>query len=148
MCIRDRVSTQKKSQATMPVACWARNSFHEGPSRRGAGGKPCRRSSEQIAVAETETPSFRSRRQDPVPTLKPWATTSGEHTELMAQDQQLNVASNMITIATHSQQTQKLAEGEVDKRQQHRNSRAGGLGSLDSSQCSRRRETAQKSIAP
>src|SRR5680860_54240 len=47
-------------RATMPVACWARNSCHEGPSRRGAGGKPCRRSSEQIAVAETETPSFLS----------------------------------------------------------------------------------------
>jgi len=68
--------------------------------------------------------------EDPIATLKRQAMASGEHTELMAQDQQLNVASNMITIATHSQQTQKLAEGEVEKREQHRNSRAGGWGAL------------------
>jgi hypothetical protein len=32
--------------------------------------------------------------------------TSSEHAQLMAQDQQLNVAGNMITITTPGEQTQ------------------------------------------
>jgi hypothetical protein len=36
------------------------------------------------------------REQDPVPTLKRHASTSGEHAQLMAQDQQFNIASNII----------------------------------------------------
>jgi len=50
----------KKSQAMMPAACWVRNSLQEGPSRRGAGGKPWRRSTAQMPVAEMQTPSFLS----------------------------------------------------------------------------------------
>ena len=38
------VSTVKKSQATIPAACWRRNACQEVPVRRGAGSSPCRRS--------------------------------------------------------------------------------------------------------
>jgi hypothetical protein len=41
----------------------------------------------------------------------------------MAQDQDLNIVSNIFTIVTCGQQTQKPADGEVEKRQQHRHSR-------------------------
>lgn len=53
-----RSSQEKKSQATIPAACSERNSLQEGPSRRGAGRSPWRRSSEQMAVAEMGMPSF------------------------------------------------------------------------------------------
>ena len=39
---RNTVSTQKKSQATMPLAWAARNCDQVGPDRRGAGLIPCR----------------------------------------------------------------------------------------------------------
>ena len=48
----------------------------------------------------------------------------------MAQDQQLNIAGNMITIITRSEQTKEAADGQVEKREQHRHSRAGGWGAL------------------
>jgi hypothetical protein len=40
----------------------------------------------------------------------------------MAKDQDLDLASGVIAIPC-SQQTQKLANGKVEKREQHRNSR-------------------------
>jgi hypothetical protein len=51
------VSTVKKSQATIPAACWRRNARHDVAVRRGAGSSRWRRSVVRIAVAETCTPS-------------------------------------------------------------------------------------------
>ena len=51
------VSTVKKSQATMPAACWRRNARHVMAFGRGAGSSLWRRSVVPIAVAETCTPS-------------------------------------------------------------------------------------------
>ena len=51
------VSTVKKSQATIPAACWRRNARQVVVARRGAGSSPWRRSVVRIAVAETRTPS-------------------------------------------------------------------------------------------
>jgi hypothetical protein len=51
------VSTVKKSQATIPAACWRRNARQVGVVGRGAGSSPCRRSIVRIVVAEIETPS-------------------------------------------------------------------------------------------
>jgi len=54
------VSTVNKSQATIPSACARRNCVQLGPLRRGAGPRPCRRSSALIVVAPTRMPSLRS----------------------------------------------------------------------------------------
>jgi hypothetical protein len=54
------VSTVKKSTAKIPWAWVRRNSLHDGPLRRGAGPRPCRRRTVRIAVADTRTPSFSS----------------------------------------------------------------------------------------
>ncbi len=54
------VSTVKKSHATIPSAWARRNCVQLGPVRRGAGPRPCRRSSVLIVVAPTRTPSLRS----------------------------------------------------------------------------------------
>jgi hypothetical protein len=51
------VSTVKKSQATIPAACWRRNACQVVEARRGAGSSPWRRSVVRIAVAETCMPS-------------------------------------------------------------------------------------------
>ena len=50
-------STVKKSQATIPLACWRRNARQVVVARRGAGSSPWRRSVVRIAVAETRMPS-------------------------------------------------------------------------------------------
>ena len=50
------VSTVKKSQATIPAACWRRNARQVMAARRGAGSSPWRRRVVQITVAETRTP--------------------------------------------------------------------------------------------
>src|SRR5215213_4889252 len=50
------VSTVKKSQATIPAACWRRNARQVVVVGRGAGSSPWRRSVVRIVVAETETP--------------------------------------------------------------------------------------------
>ena len=47
------VSTVKKSQATIPAACWRRNARQVVVVGRGAGSSPWRRSVVRIAVAET-----------------------------------------------------------------------------------------------
>src|ERR1019366_9306699 len=52
------VSTWKKSVATMPLAPSERNWVQVGPSRRGAGGSPWRRSTVATLVFDTVTPSF------------------------------------------------------------------------------------------
>jgi hypothetical protein len=49
------VSTVKKSQATIPAACWRRNA-RQVVGRRGAGSSPWRRSVVRIAVAQTRIP--------------------------------------------------------------------------------------------
>jgi hypothetical protein len=54
------VSTVKKSQATIPEACWRRNAGQEVAIRRGAGSSPWRRSVMRIAVAETRMPRCNS----------------------------------------------------------------------------------------
>jgi len=54
------VSTVKKSQATIPAACWRRNARQVVVVRRGAGSSPCRRNIVRIVVAETETPRWSS----------------------------------------------------------------------------------------
>jgi len=52
------VSTVKKSHATIPAACWRRNTRHVPlPARRGAGSRPWRRSVAWIAVADAAMPS-------------------------------------------------------------------------------------------
>jgi len=58
----------------------------------------------------------RRREQDPIPTLKRQATTSGEHEQLVAQDQDLDIACRIMGIAGGSQKPQKPAEGKVEKR--------------------------------
>jgi hypothetical protein len=50
------VSTVKKSQATIPAACWRRNADQVLLDRRGAESSPWRRSVIRIAVAEMRTP--------------------------------------------------------------------------------------------
>jgi hypothetical protein len=54
------VSTVKKSTARIPRAWDLRNSLQDRPLRRGAGPRPQRRRIVRIAVADTQTPSFRS----------------------------------------------------------------------------------------
>ena len=54
--LRNTVSTVKKSQATMALACEARNWRQVGSSRRGAGPRPARRRMVRIVVAETTIP--------------------------------------------------------------------------------------------
>jgi hypothetical protein len=51
------VSTVKKSQATIPAACWRRKARHDVAVRRGAGSIRWRCSVVRIAVAETRVPS-------------------------------------------------------------------------------------------
>ena len=51
------VSTVKKSQATIPAACWRRNARHVVVVGRGAGSSAWRRRVVRMAVAETRTPS-------------------------------------------------------------------------------------------
>jgi transposase-like protein len=46
----------RRSQATIPAACWRRNALQVTSARRGAGLSPWRRSVARIAVAETRTP--------------------------------------------------------------------------------------------
>ena len=50
----------KKSVAKIPFAWARRNSDQLGPTRRGAGGSPLRRSTVATVVLETATPSLRS----------------------------------------------------------------------------------------
>jgi hypothetical protein len=54
------VSTVKKSQARIPVACDRRNCDHVGLAGRGAGSRPWRSRMVRIVVAETRSPSFSS----------------------------------------------------------------------------------------
>jgi hypothetical protein len=53
----ERVDVEK-SVATMPLAWAERNWAQVGPSRRGAGGRPWRRSTVPTLVFDTHTPSF------------------------------------------------------------------------------------------
>src|ERR1035437_2144096 len=55
---KEDLSTWKKSVATMPLAPSERNSLQVGPSRRGAGGSPWRRSTVATLVFDTVTPSL------------------------------------------------------------------------------------------
>jgi hypothetical protein len=50
------VSTVKKSQATIPAACWRRTDRKVVSTRRGEGSNPCRRSIVRMVVAETLMP--------------------------------------------------------------------------------------------
>jgi hypothetical protein len=58
--LRRIVSTVNKSHATIPSAWARRNCVQVGPVRRGAGPRPCRRSSVLIVVAPTRIPSLRN----------------------------------------------------------------------------------------
>jgi hypothetical protein len=58
--LRRIVATVNKSHATIPSARARRNCAQVGPSRRGAGPRPCRRSSVLMVVAPTRMPSLRS----------------------------------------------------------------------------------------
>jgi hypothetical protein len=53
-----RVSTVKKSQATMLAACARRDSRELGPVRLVAGPRPVRASKRRTVLGETEKPSF------------------------------------------------------------------------------------------
>jgi hypothetical protein len=50
------VSTVKKSQATIPAACWRRNARQVVGARRGAGSRPWARSTRRIELADTRQP--------------------------------------------------------------------------------------------
>ena len=53
---RKTVSTVKKSQATIPAACWGRNDRQFAAPRRGAGSRPGAHSILRIEPADTRPP--------------------------------------------------------------------------------------------
>jgi hypothetical protein len=57
---KETVSTVKKSQATIPAACWRRNAHQVVAARRGARSSPWRPSVVRITVAERRTPRWSS----------------------------------------------------------------------------------------
>jgi len=73
-----------------------------------------------ITTSETVT-SAKNRKEDPIAAFQRQSTTSAEHAQLVTKDHDLDLATSIIMIPC-GQQTQKLANGKVEKRQQHRHS--------------------------
>ena len=133
------MSAVKKSQATIPAACWHRNAFQVVVARRGAGSSLWRRSVVRIAVAETCTPSRCSSpsagsRQDaadrgeqgPVGGLELGTLDlAAEHGELVTQDEDLQVLGGVPT-GEQGEQLDGAAQREVGEVRQRQVSSAVG----------------------
>jgi len=60
------------------------------------------------------------RQQEAIATPQRRATIPAQHTQPMAQDENLDLTRNVVMLATPGEQTQQATDGEVDKREQHR----------------------------
>jgi len=87
------------------------NSRCQRSSVCGETGNECQRSPAQKPAG---------RRQQEAITTPQWqAAIPAEHAQLVPQDENLDLARDLIGLAAPGQQAQQTADGEIDKREQH-----------------------------